>query len=185
MKIESLMTRDIRTVRPDDSLNEAARRMWEGDCGSLPVVDGEGHLVGMITDRDICMGAYTRGARLGELSVSGSMASHVVTCQPSSTVTAAVELMTRHKVRRLPVVTDTGELKGVVGLTDLARAACHYTGRGVGTAGARLVEAIATINAHPAPREEPAREVTPAAPRGERLDATSPRTERPARSVQA
>jgi len=129
MKIESLMTRDVRTVRPDDSLNEAARRMWDGDCGSLLVVDGDGRLVGVITDRDVCMGAYTRGARLEELPVSGAMATHVVTCQPATTVTAAAELMSRHGIRRLPVVTDAGELRGIVGLSDLARAACRYTGR--------------------------------------------------------
>ena len=73
MKIQNLMTRDVRTCRREDVLVEAARIMWENDCGSVPVVDAQRHVVGMITDRDICMAAYTRGQRLADMTVESAM----------------------------------------------------------------------------------------------------------------
>ena len=62
-RVRDVMTREPRTCRPSDTLNLAAQHMWEGDCGVLPVTDDEGKPIGMLTDRDICMAAYTRGCR--------------------------------------------------------------------------------------------------------------------------
>ena len=61
MHVESLMTRTGVTSGAEDSLASAARRMWDRDCGCLPVVDTHHRVVGMITDRDVCMAAYTTG----------------------------------------------------------------------------------------------------------------------------
>jgi CBS domain-containing protein len=55
------MTSDVRTCRPETNLAEAVRDMWEGDCGALPVVSDEGRVIGMITDRDVCIAVATRG----------------------------------------------------------------------------------------------------------------------------
>ena len=63
MKIENVMTRQVRTCAPGDNLNTAANVMWENDCGSVPVVDATGRAVGMLTDRDVCMAAFFHGAR--------------------------------------------------------------------------------------------------------------------------
>lgn len=60
-RVRDVMTRQVVSCRESDSLNRAAQSMWDADCGALPVVSGQDKLVGMITDRDICMSAYTRG----------------------------------------------------------------------------------------------------------------------------
>ena len=127
MNVEQLMTKNVRTCRPEENLNEAARVMWETDVGCVPVVasDGTGHVMGIITDRDICMSAYTQGKALHEISISTAMSRNVVACQPDDTIARAEERMREHRVRRLPVLDDGGQLLGVISLTDLAREAAQ------------------------------------------------------------
>ena len=120
MKIESLMTRDVRTCRADDSFAEAARIMWECDCGCVPVVDAELGVVGMITDRDICMAAYTQGRSLEEGVVESAMSHDVACCRPMDDVREAEELMRALQIRRLPVVDEDNQLVGLLSLNDIA-----------------------------------------------------------------
>jgi CBS domain-containing protein len=122
MRIESLMTREVRTCSADDSLNRAAQVMWDTDTGFLPVVDREAHVVGVVTDRDLLMGAYTQGRCLFDASVDSVMARDVVTCSPDDDVARVELLMQEKRIRRIPVVGSSGELAGVVTLGDLARA---------------------------------------------------------------
>ena len=61
MNIEKMMNSHVLSCGSSDTLNRAAQLMWDGDCGFLPVVDEQQHVVGVVTDRDICMGAYTKG----------------------------------------------------------------------------------------------------------------------------
>ena len=112
MKAEECMTRGVRTCRPETSMNEAAHMMWEGDCGVLPVVDGDGRAVGMITDRDICMGAHFYGKGLGDVTVAESMARRVFACQTSDPIEQVVRSMADHRVRRIPVLDGTGKVAG-------------------------------------------------------------------------
>ncbi len=88
MKIEQLMTKEVRTCPPESGLNEAARIMWEHDCGCVPIVaaDRSGRLAGILTDRDVCMAAYTQGKPLAEIRASEVMSDEVVTCQPTTTL---------------------------------------------------------------------------------------------------
>ena len=60
MEVQRMMRHSVRTCHPNDSLNDAAQIMWEDVCGSVPVVDDQLKLVGFLTDRDICMAAYTK-----------------------------------------------------------------------------------------------------------------------------
>ena len=69
MKVEQVMNRNVKTCRSSDSLDRAAQLMWENDCGCVPIVDDEGRGVGMVTDRDVCMAAYTQGGPLTHLRV--------------------------------------------------------------------------------------------------------------------
>ena len=123
MKIEQLMTKDVRCCRASDSLEVAAQILWDRCCGSVPVVaeDGSGKVVGMITDRDICMAAYTQGRKLSEIPVSSAMSKEVVTCAPSDSVDELLESMRHAHVRRLPVVDEASHLLGLVSITDVAR----------------------------------------------------------------
>src|SRR5512138_3776636 len=101
MKVKDLMSTDVRTCTPETTVAEAAHLMWDGDCGILPVVD-EGELVGVVTDRDMYIALATQNARASHLRVGALATRDVVTCAPEDDVTAALTLMTRARVRRLP-----------------------------------------------------------------------------------
>jgi CBS domain-containing protein len=122
MSVKDLMTEQPRTVGPYDKLDAAARRMWEGDCGALPVVNDEGVVISMITDRDICMATWSRNQRPEELRVRDAMSQRLVTCSPSEPLDAAEAAMRLHQVRRLPVVDEGKKLVGIISLADIALA---------------------------------------------------------------
>jgi CBS domain-containing protein len=123
-KVETLMSQEVRTCRPTDSLHFAARLMWDHDCGCVPIVD-ENLVIGMLTDRDICMAAYMQGRSLPELTVEGAMSKHVYFCHPDDLLSEAEQIMAGHRVRRLPVLDKGGRLVGILSLSDLAREATH------------------------------------------------------------
>lgn len=115
------MTRDVLFCAPSDSLSAAAKVMWEHDCGCVPVVNKEMVPVGIVTDRDICMGAYTRGLSLDLIPVESVMAKPVLTCEPDDELVTAEEIMRDNKVRRLLVCDMAGKLIGIISISDLAR----------------------------------------------------------------
>lgn len=121
MKVAELMTSEVYCCGPGDGLNVPARAMWELDCGCVPVVDEERRLVGMITDRDVCMAAYTQGRPLSEIAVDSAMARVVHTCSPKDALTTAEKIMAESQVRRLPVVDTDGTLMGILSMRDIAR----------------------------------------------------------------
>ena len=123
MTVDALMTRDAKSCRPEDGLDVPARIMWDNDCGCVPVVDHDYRVVGVITDRDICMATYTRGAPPKALRVSSAMSRSVHACRPEDTVVVAEKIMRMHQVRRLPVTTAGGRLVGIVSINDLAQEA--------------------------------------------------------------
>lgn len=120
MHVRDLMTSPAITCNAQDSLETAARLLWEHDCGFLPVVDRGGRVGATITDRDICMAAYTQGRRLSDMRVADSMSKTIVACKPDDDVATAVQHMRSNRVRRLPVVDDDGRACGVLSLNDLA-----------------------------------------------------------------
>jgi len=125
MRIEQIMTKDVSFCAPEDDLNRAAQIMWERDCGVVPVVaEGPQHrVVGIVTDRDLCMASYTRGQRLDEIRIDDVMSKPVHCCRPEDETDRAEELMKQSQVHRLPVVDGAGQLLGIVSLADLARSA--------------------------------------------------------------
>lgn len=122
MKIAQMMTMDVKTCRKHDTLERAAQLMWDHDIGSVPVVDDSGQVVGMVTDRDACMAAYTQGQPLHRLLVTVAMTNHVVACRPGDSDVAVARLMAKHKIHRIPVVDDDQKPIGIVSLNDLALA---------------------------------------------------------------
>ena len=140
MKVHQLMTGPASTCTSRDSLERAAQLLWENDCGLLPVVDDAGRVTAVITDRDICMGAYTRGKRLAEMKVADSMSRNVVTCRRDDDVAVAVQRMVEHAVRRLPVVDEKNRIQGVLSLGDLARAGARD--KDVSRAAVRVLTAV-------------------------------------------
>ena len=131
MRVQELMSSNVQTCRSYESLNAAAHRMWEADVGALPVLDDKERVVGMLTDRDICMAAYTQGRPLWQIIAAEVMSSSLVTCASSDTVAHAEELMRGHRIRRLPVVDAARHVVGIVSMNDLARAASRsHRGQG-------------------------------------------------------
>ncbi len=127
MRVENLMTRQVQWCKGDDSLEQAARLMWDHDCGCIPVCSGDGvnRLVGVITDRDICMSALFQGKSLKELHVSDAMSKSVETCRSADTLAEAEKIMRNARIRRLPVLDKDGALAGMISLADLAREAAR------------------------------------------------------------
>lgn len=123
IRVGAVMTDDVQVCSPEDALYRPAQIMWEGDCGSVPVVDASGRLSGIITDRDICMAAYTKGLPLNSIRVADVMSRHVHACAPDDTLERAISMMAEAEVRRLLVVADDGKLRGIVSLADVAHGA--------------------------------------------------------------
>lgn len=129
MNVEQIMTREARAIGPEENLATAARLMWENDCGCLPVTDAEGQVLAMLTDRDVCMHAWSQNRALADLPVRGAMSARLVSVSPGDPLERAEALMQEHQVRRLPVVDGRGRLLGVLSLNDLARESARETGR--------------------------------------------------------
>lgn len=127
MRVSHLMTSQVQTCQASDTLDQAAQRMWSNDCGFLPVVepDGNGQVIGTITDRDICMAALFQGRPLSGLHVADTMARNVRTCRPTDSTGSAETVMREARIRRLPVVNEEGTLVGILSLADLAREAAR------------------------------------------------------------
>lgn len=121
MKIQKLMSAPAIQCQSTDTLNSAAQLLWEHDCGALPVTDSDGKLVGIVTDRDICMAAYTTGRALAEIPVVSTMAKQVYSCQAGEPVVVAERLMRDHQIRRIPVVDSENRPIGMLSLNDVAR----------------------------------------------------------------
>jgi len=127
MRVEQLMARPVQSCRAEDTLARAAQLMWDHDCGSLPVCGGNGvtRVVGVITDRDICMCALFQNKPLQELRVSEAMAKQVQVCRPSDTLADAEKAMRETRIRRLPVIDEQDALVGMISLADLAQEAAR------------------------------------------------------------
>jgi len=132
MKVEQLMTRNVQTCCPGDPLNAAARIMWERDCGCVPVVepeDGAARVIGMLTDRDICIAAYTQGRPLSAMKVESAMARNVRSCRFTDSIGTALKILEQNQLHRLPVLDQNDHLIGMLSLADAAREAAREHGR--------------------------------------------------------
>jgi CBS domain-containing protein len=121
MKVEEIMSTRVETCRVSDTVERAAQIMWEADCGVVPVIDADSHVVGVITDRDVCMAAYTQGKPLWQIPVSSVCSHKIYACKLNDSLQTAENIMRVAQVRRVPVVDDEGKLWGLVSLGDLAQ----------------------------------------------------------------
>ena len=119
MNIRDLMTSDVKTVAPSDSVQQAASFMLSADTGSIPVCEG-GKVVGMVTDRDIAVRGVAQGLGV-DCKVSDVMTGEVVCANDTDDVLAIAQQMSDKQVRRMPVVDASEQLIGMVSLGDLSR----------------------------------------------------------------
>ena len=118
MKVKELMTPNAKAIWLTESLADAARLMWENDCGVLPIIKDE-KVIGLITDRDICMAAAMRDRHPSGISVEEVMTGQVYAVNPEDNIDEALQIMQQHQIRRLPVLNPEGALEGMLSMNDI------------------------------------------------------------------
>ncbi len=118
MKVSEVMTAQVVTAKPTDSIQTVARQMRDSDIGSLPVFD-DGKVVGLVTDRDLVVRMLAEGADAAS-PVSQAMTEDVQTCREDDSLADATAKMGNHQLRRLVVLNDSGALAGILSLGDVA-----------------------------------------------------------------
>jgi CBS domain-containing protein len=153
MIVKNLAAFDVKSCTPDTDLATAAKIMWDCDCGAVPVVNEERKVIGMVTDRDICIAAATRAAKPSDLLIRDVMSGDVAVCGIGDDVHTALKTMKERRVRRLPVLDGQERLAGIISMNDLVlRAECRTR---ADVSGEAFLDTLKAICAH-------AREAMPA-----------------------
>ena len=141
MRVDEVMTRNVRPATPETRLEEVAAVMCLNRLSGLPVVDADERLIGFIAERDILHYLFPSlddlmessglrdfeqmeqqyGATLG-LTVADVMHRGVVSVTPETPLLRATSVMVRHKFRRIPVADAEGKLAGIVSIGDIHKA---------------------------------------------------------------
>lgn len=121
MKIRDVMTSNPNRCIPEASATQAARIMDQMHVGIVPVVvsDTNPKLVGVVTDRDLCLSVVAADKHPSSVQVSNCMTSEIVACRPEDDIQKALDLMSKHQVRRVPVINEQGLLQGMVSTADI------------------------------------------------------------------
>lgn len=149
MKVRDLMKSHPSVTFGGQSLHKVGGIMAQVDCGVLPVLGQGDVVVGIITDRDVCLAMARRDVRPSEIAVQEAMSTDVHTCRPDDDLDAALATMRRRRVRRLPVVDDERHLKGLLSLDDVTLQA-HESGED-GPLYAEIARTLQAINRHDLP----------------------------------
>jgi CBS domain-containing protein len=125
MRIKHVMTKDPHWCLPSDSAAKAAGIMRDENAGVVPVIESEQNrrVVGVVTDRDLCIGVVAAGRDPNATHVNECMTTKIVSCSPNDGVEKVTELMRQNQIRRVPVVNEGGELQGIVSLGDVVERA--------------------------------------------------------------
>lgn len=130
MKVKDVMTRDVQVCTPEMNLAAAAMIMWEHDCGCAPVMNPDDcRVIGMITDRDICIAVATKHRSASEITVGEVFSGNLYACNPCDEIREALKTMRAERVRRLPVISENGTLEGILSINDVVRHAEGDRGR--------------------------------------------------------
>jgi CBS domain-containing protein len=119
MKVREIMTARPASCSVDTNLPGISAMLWRNDCGIVPVVEPDGRVVGVITDRDICIAVGTRSQRASEISAGDVISRKLHTCFAEDELQNALDTMGAARVRRLPVVDRAGRLVGMLSINDL------------------------------------------------------------------
>jgi CBS domain-containing protein len=119
MTIQDIMSEPVVTTAPQMTLSAAARLMRDADYGTLPVIDAEGRLIGILTDRDVCLAIAGSARNAGHIAVHEVMTRKLRTVMATDTIHTALATMKTARVRRLPVLDSSGRLKGILSIEDV------------------------------------------------------------------
>ena len=120
MSVKDIMTPEPACCKADSTIQEVAKLMAEMDCGEIPVVDANGRVQGVVTDRDICCRAVAQGANCASVPISEVMSSPAITVTPDTSIQDCCAVMEEHMIRRVPVVDQNGCCCGIVSQADFA-----------------------------------------------------------------
>jgi CBS domain-containing protein len=146
MVVREIAARDAKSLSPDADLASAAKIMWDCDCGAVPVVNEDRRVVGMVTDRDICIAAATRAAVPSSIPVRDVMSREVASCKADDDVRNALKTMKERRIRRLPVLDSDGRLSGMLSINDLVMRT--DTRAGAAVPGELFLDTLKAISAH-------------------------------------
>lgn len=119
MKVGDVMMKPPAYCNPETNLAAAVEILWNSNCGILPIVDSNEKLVGVITDRDMCVALGTRNRLPSEIRVKDVTSGKIVACKPDDDLRRALASMAEAKVRRLPVIDAAGQLQGILSMDDV------------------------------------------------------------------
>ena len=119
MKVREVMTKSPACCSSDTNLGTAAEIMWNSNCGFLPILGSQEKVVGVLTDRDMCMAMATRNRLPGDITVQEVSSGVIHSCRSEDDISAALETMKEKRVRRLPVLDTKGKLAGILSVDDL------------------------------------------------------------------
>jgi len=119
MKVKDIMMGTPYYCQQETNLASATELMWNANCGFLPVESADGMVIGVITDRDICIALGTRNRLAGEVTVAEVLTGKLYSCAPDDDVHMALQTLMEATVRRLPVVSQNGTLVGVLSMDDI------------------------------------------------------------------
>lgn len=119
--VSEIMTKNPACCTPQTTINEVAKMMKSFDCGEIPVVDSysEKSIIGVITDRDICLRAVAKGLDSKETMVEECMTKNPIVVSEDQDLEYCCQLMEENQIRRVPVVDENGECVGMLSLADV------------------------------------------------------------------
>lgn len=119
MRVQDVMMRTPAYCSPETNLGSAVELLWERDCGFLPIVDAKRKLIGVVTDRDLCVALGTRCQAAGRITVGEVATGNVYSCREQEDIHAALQTMAKKRVRRLAVVNEEGLLQGILSMDNV------------------------------------------------------------------
>lgn len=122
MKVKVIMTTDIGFCNLSDDLTKVALIMWQKDCGIVPLVNEENKVVGMITDRDICIAVASRNKKTSCIKAVEFIKDDIISCAEDDKIEKALKKMKKYKLKRLPVTGKNDELVGILSIADILAA---------------------------------------------------------------
>lgn len=121
MTVKEVMRKAVATCSPETDLATVVEIMRDRDCGFVPVVDSHGIVVGVVTDRDVCLAGGSKHRPLARVSVRETMSHPVFSCFADENLKTVLVTMAKHRVRRLPVLNKTGHLQGILSIDDIVQ----------------------------------------------------------------
>jgi CBS domain-containing protein len=119
MKVQDVMMGTPATCSLGTNLGTAIEILWNRNCGILPVLNAENQVVGVVTDRDLCIALGTRNRLPGEITVAEVVSGRLFACKPDDEIQTALATMAQEQVRRLPVINAQGGLEGILSMDDV------------------------------------------------------------------